>query len=153
VHRPVVLLSSTGSPLMRKAALSNDRVYAACLRNVSAQVHQLAADASHVVLLAGADKNPDTELSSIPGMRIEDEICCALIAARLIEHGFEADDRTRAAAERRQSEPLDVIRNGRSAAYLARSEQLDDLEFILEHVDDIDTVFTIQDVEVRAAAA
>ncbi|MEA2477925.1 MAG: 2-phosphosulfolactate phosphatase [Actinomycetota bacterium] len=151
--RPMILLSSTGSPLMRQAAALGDRTYAACLRNISAQVRQLAADRRDVVLLAGADKDPDLTLGVVEGMRVEDELCCGLIAHRLLKHGFAADERTQLAADRWSSGSLDAICEGRSAGYLARSGQLDDLDFILDHVDDIDTVFAIEHAEVIAAAA
>lgn len=153
-NRAVVLLSSTGSPLMRRAAeRGGGRAYAASLRNLSAQVRQLAAEARDVILLAGTDKNPDVDLALTPGLRIEDELCCALIAARLLDGGFTSDAQTAAVASRWGEADLNVIKRGRSAAYLARSGQLDDLEFILAHVDDVDAVFTIDDIELLAAAA
>nr|MDQ3879446.1 hypothetical protein [Actinomycetota bacterium] len=105
------------------------------------------------ILLAGTDKNPDVDLALTPGLRIEDELCCALIASRLLDGGFTGDAHTAAVAARWGEVDLDVMRNGRSAAYLARSGQHDDLEFILAHLDDVNAAFTIDDVELLASAA
>jgi hypothetical protein len=35
--------------------------------------------------------------------------------------------------------------------YLRRSGQLDDLEFVLDHIDDLDTVFAVEGQEIVAA--
>jgi phosphosulfolactate phosphohydrolase-like enzyme len=46
----------------------------------------------------------------------------------------------------------DVIRDGKSAEYLNRSGQLEDLEFILNHIDDLDTVPSLVNGELIAAS-
>ena len=50
--------------------------------------------------------------------------------------------------ERWRDATPDAILESASVEYLRRSDQLDDLTFILEHVDDLDTVYAIDGREV-----
>jgi len=43
---------------------------------------------------------------------------------------------------------LEVIAAGESAAYLRRTGQVEDLAFVLSHVDDVDAAFLLLDGEV-----
>ena len=77
--------------------------------------------------------------------REEDELCCAWIAAGLISQGYLAEDEKTSNSIRRWcSEPADVIRNGKSAAYLARSGQHKDLEFVLSHINDLNSIYRLE---------
>ena len=74
--------------------------------------------------------------------REEDQLCCAWIADELVGAGYvPTDDATVATIERWRGASVDVIGAGASAAYLRRSNQLHDLEFITSHVNDLYTIY------------
>jgi 2-phosphosulfolactate phosphatase len=134
-HRPVVLLSTSGTRLMWEAA-SRTATYAACLRNQSAQASHLAAQHDNVMLL-GAESRGE--------FREEDQLCCARIATRLLEAGYvTADSLTEEVIARWGQAPERAFVGGRSTQYLQATGQQQDLDFILGHVDDIDAVFPIE---------
>ena len=138
-HRPLVLLSTNGTRLMTAAAAGGGDVFVACLRNVAAQAEALRGH--HRVLILGAGTRGE--------FREEDQLCAAWIAERLLEHGHTpADPRTAALIERWKDAPLEVLRDGASAAYLTESGQVADLEFVLEHVDDLGAAYRLCDGEV-----
>jgi 2-phosphosulfolactate phosphatase len=130
VFRPLVLLSSTGTRLMcgirhRHAA------YLACFRNYSATIDHLTNNHDAVTLI-GAGTRGD--------FREEDQMCCAWIADGLTQSGFAAeDDVTLRMVERWRGAPRNAFLMSQSVSYLQRSGQLRDLEFILNHFDDVDT--------------
>jgi 2-phosphosulfolactate phosphatase len=130
VSRPVVLLSSTGTRLMCGIRHS-DSAYLACFRNYSATIEQLANNHEAATLI-GAGTNRD--------FREEDQMCCAWIADGLLQSGFEPeDDTTLRLVQRWRGVPRNAFRISQSVAYLRRSGQLHDLDFILSHFDDVDT--------------
>jgi len=130
VSRPVVLLSSTGTRLMCGIKHS-DSAYLACFRNYSATIAQLASNHEAATLI-GAGTNGD--------FREEDQMCCAWIADGLLQSGFEPeDDTTLRLVQRWRGVPRDAFRISQSVAYLRRSGQLHDFDFILSHFDDVDT--------------
>ncbi len=142
VHRPLVLLSSNGTRLIAQAAAGHRHVFVACLRTLTAQAEALREHRRVLILGAGTRGQ----------FREEDQLCAAWIAERLIEDGHEpADARTAALVERWSGSPLDALREGRSAAYLSASGQQADLEFVLEHVYDLDTAYRLSGGEVVAA--
>jgi 2-phosphosulfolactate phosphatase len=141
-ERPLVLLSTSGTKLV-VGAHGASRVYVACLRNVAAQVEALAAGDDDVALIGAG---------SLGAPRVEDELCCAWIAAALIDRGFSpADGRTDDLASRWRGAPPDAIAGGPSADFLRRTGQEADLEFVLSHVDDLDRAFVFDGREVLAA--
>jgi 2-phosphosulfolactate phosphatase len=130
VSRPLVLLSSTGTRLMCGIRHS-DSAYVACFRNYSATIEHLANNHEAATLI-GAGTNGD--------FREEDQMCCAWIADGLLQSGFEPeDDTTLRFVQRWRDAPRDAFRISQSVAYLRRSGQLHDLEFILGHFDDVTT--------------
>jgi 2-phosphosulfolactate phosphatase len=142
--RPVILLSTSGTAMLRSAA-RHGRTYAACLRNVSAQCERLIAAHSHVVLLAGESRGE---------FRDEDRLCCARMARVLIEAGYEPRDLfVEELVKRWADAPDEVVGGGRSAEYLAATGQLHDLDFILAHVDDLDDVYELRNGELVVSAA
>lgn len=142
--RPVILLSTSGTEMMRTAA-AYGRTYVACLRNVRAQCERLIAAHSQVVLLAGESRGE---------FRDEDRLCCARMAKLLIEAGYEPRDLfVQELVKRWGAEPDDVVLRGKSAEYLAATGQLHDLDFILAHVDDLDDVYELRNGELAASAA
>jgi 2-phosphosulfolactate phosphatase len=129
VSRPLVLLSSSGTRLMC-AIGHRDAAYFACFRNYSATINHLA-DNHDAVTLIGAGTHGD--------FREEDQMCCAWIAQGLIQSGFAAeDDMTLRLVERWRAAPHDAFLTSQSVAFLQRSGQLRDLDFILSHFDDVD---------------
>lgn len=130
VARPLVLLSSTGTRLMCDIRHS-DAAYVACFRNYNATMQHLANHHDAATLI-GAGTNGD--------FREEDQMCCAWIADGLLQSGFEPeDDATLRLIQRWRGVPRDAFRISQSVAYLRRSRQLHDLDFILSHFDDVDT--------------
>jgi len=135
IHRPMILLSTSGTRLIC-GAQEEQRMYVACLRNYSSQAAHLAAHYATVALIGAGSKGEFGE---------EDQLCCAWIGERLLRAGFEPQDaRTTAIIERWSSVPADAIIDGASAQYLRRSDQCQDLEFILTHVDDLDEVYRFE---------
>lgn len=144
VHRPLVLLSSSGTRLLH-AVRDAENVYLACFRNAAAVARHVVRHRRIAVIGAGSHGQ----------FRTEDQICCAWIAAVLLEAGYEAADaRTSAVVARWRGAPATACASGASADYLRRSDQVADLDFVLTHVNDLDTVFTLlADGEVVALQA
>jgi len=139
LHRPAILLSSSGTKLLQSAA-SCEVVFLACLRNFTSLASHLASSSGDVAIIGAGTRGE---------FREEDQMCCAWIADRLFDFGYRAgNEATAAIAERWRGCSPDAWTHGNSAAYLRRSRQLDDLEFILRHIDDLDAVFTLRDGEV-----
>lgn len=138
-HRPLVLLSTSGTRLLR--ASRADTTLVACLRNRSATVRSLLRSDPAQVAVIGAGSRGE--------FREEDQICCAWIAAGLVDAGYEAvSDETAALIERWRGASVEELAHGASAAFLRRTDQLDDLEFVLTHDDDLDESLVLQDGEV-----
>jgi 2-phosphosulfolactate phosphatase len=138
--RPIILLSTSGTRLMMEAA-SRGACRAACLRNAGAQAAQLAREGADAVIL-GADSRGE--------FREEDRLCAARIARPLLEAGHSAGDRlTAEIIERWGDAPDDALLQSRSARYLRETAQEHDLEFVLEHIDDLAATFSLADGELR----
>jgi 2-phosphosulfolactate phosphatase len=139
VERPMILLSSSGSKIMYEAQFA-DAGYVACLRNYSAQVEHLARNHSRVVLIGAGSRGE---------FREEDQLCCAWIGRGLLRHGFvPADMVTLEIIERWQDEGVEAMLVSKSIAYLRRTGQLQDLNYILAHIDDVASYFPIRGSEV-----
>jgi 2-phosphosulfolactate phosphatase len=142
--RPIILLSTSGTRLMAEAA-DRGLCHPACLRNARAQAQRLVAAGADAVIL-GADSRGQ--------FRDEDRLCAARIARVLVEAGHDVGDRlTAEVLERWGDAPDDAFLEGRSAHYLRETAQEHDLEFVLEHIDDLASVYSLQDGEVRELAA
>ena len=143
LDRPAVLLSSSGTRLLHEAT-SAGTVFAACLRNVSAQVAHLVAHHPHVAVIGAGTKGE---------FRREDQLGCALIAAGLLDAGYDPQDAaTVDVVDRWRAAPVAECASGRSADYLRRTGQLDDLQFVLTRVDDVDAVFQFDGDELHQVA-
>jgi 2-phosphosulfolactate phosphatase len=138
VERPLVLVSTSGTHLARSAALSHP-TFIASLRNHAAQAADLAAAGRSVALLGAATRGE---------FRDEDQLCCSLIADALVRSGFEPREEAAAVIDRWRGAPIGSIRASKSADYLTRSGQAEDLEFIMSHVDDLAAVFRMEGAEV-----
>jgi 2-phosphosulfolactate phosphatase len=143
VDRPMILLSTSGTRLLWEARGAL-RVYAAALRNWSAQVERLAADGESVAVIGAGTRGE---------FRDEDQLCCAWIAGGLLERGFDAgSSATEAIAERWRGAASDAFLGSESVEYLRRTGQHADLEFVLGHVDDLGATFVLDGDELRKQA-
>ena len=135
VHRPMVLLSTSGTQLIAEAK-NAAAVYVACLRNYRAQAAHLAAHHAEVAVIGAGSRGE---------FREEDQLCCAWIAEELVRAGYTPKDaNTAEIIERWTRADLEAITRGKSADYLRRTGQLKDLEFITTHIDDLRDVFRIE---------
>ena len=118
-----------------------DATYLACFRNVRATAEATARHSRVAVIGAGTRGE----------FREEDQLCCARIAAELARLGFAfEDDDTARFVEDWAAAPNDAWLESRSVAYLRDSGQLADLDYVLEHIDDLDQAFVLKHDEVRA---
>jgi 2-phosphosulfolactate phosphatase len=135
ISRPMILLSTSGTKLLCKAHEFH-AVYAACLRNYTAQVRFLAVHHPRVAVVGAGTRGE---------FREEDQICCAWIAEGLMNKGYKAGDKkTAKLVERWSNAPVDSFLGSKSVEYLTRTGQLSDLDFILEHIDDVNAVFALK---------
>lgn len=140
--RPVILLSTSGTAMLCAAA-ARCRTFVACLRNVRAQSERLIAEHDRVLLLAGESRGE---------LREEDRLCCARIGRRLVQAGFEPRDLVvEKLIEQWGDAPDDAFVQGHSVQYLSATGQMHDLEFILEHIDDLDSVYELRGGEILAS--
>ena len=143
--RPAILLSTSGTRLLRTAAAVHSSTLVACLRNWAAQAAELRRTRPADVVLLGAGTRGE--------FREEDQLCCAWIAGPLLDDGYEADDATRRIIDTWRAAPADAITEGKSARYLRDSGQLVDLAFILDHVGDLTGTYEMRGSEVVALAS
>jgi 2-phosphosulfolactate phosphatase len=130
-HRPMILLSSSGTQLLLNSTGSNP-VYIACFRNISAMARHLAGRYDKVAILGAGTRGQ---------FRREDQMGCAWLAEKLIESGYRAGNtQTEDYISRWHMVSPEEVRYGRSAEYLRKSGQDHDLEYILQHIDDLKTV-------------
>jgi 2-phosphosulfolactate phosphatase len=138
-ERPLVLLSSSGTKLMVESGTSS-AAYVACLRNYKAVAAHIARRHERIAVLGAATRGE---------FREEDQLCCTRIAAELVRFGHQAEDRqTVRLIQRWSTSSVLVCAAGNSAAYLRRSGQLDDLNFILSHVNDVALAFQMSNGEI-----
>ncbi len=144
LERPVILLSTSGTGLLCEAA-RRGRTYAACLRNARAQARVLIAAQEHVLLVAGETRGE---------FREEDRLCCGRIARGLLQAGFQARNvLVEEIVKHWGGEPDDAFTGGHSVQYLTATGQYHDVEFILDHVDDLDSVYEMHGGELVASTA
>jgi 2-phosphosulfolactate phosphatase len=142
VERPMVLVSSSGTTLLHQAQACGP-VYLACFRNARAFAPWITGRHPRVAVLGAASRGE---------FREEDQMCCAQIAAQLLEAGYEPEDAvTEDLITRWRDAPADAWLESNSVAYLRQTGALKDLAFIREHTDDLSTVFPLRSGEVVAA--
>ncbi len=143
LDRPVILLSSSGTALL-SAAAQRSLTYAACLRNARAQAQRLIEAHERVLLLAGESRGE---------FREEDRLCCGRISAALLEARFEPSNvLVQEIANRWGHASDDSFMGGHSVRYLADTGQIHDAEFVLAHVDDLDSVYEMHNGELVESA-
>ncbi len=141
-YRPMILLSTSGTRLICDG-IDGQAMYVASLRNWRAQVEHLAEN-HHKVAVIGAGSRGE--------FREEDQLCCAWITEGLMKAGFEADDKeTGRLVETWHAASVDSITSGKSTKYLVDSGQERDLEFVLEHVDDLREAYLYDGLELIRA--
>jgi 2-phosphosulfolactate phosphatase len=131
--RPVVLLSSSGTRLLRPCD-EREATYAACLRNASAQARWLIGRHRRIALVGAGARGE---------FREEDQYGCARIALPLLEAGYRPAGMTTEVVDTWAGLPPLAFTGGRSAEYLRRTGQTADLDFVLGHDDDIPAIFTL----------
>jgi phosphosulfolactate phosphohydrolase-like enzyme len=137
--RPLVLVSPPGTELILNAA-SEGPVQVACFRNLSATAAALAHRPFVALLAAGCREE----------FSCEDQMAAAWIAQRLLDLGFEAEDRRTGEIVRRWSGIAPALAAwGNSAAQLRREGRGQEVDFVLAHVDDVDSPCRCEDGEVR----
>lgn len=126
--RPLILLSTSGTRVIC-GGVPGQVMYAASLRNVSAQVERLVAHDPRVALIGAGARGE---------FRSEDALCCARIGAQLMDHGYVPEDEaTTAVIDRWAEAATEVIVDGPSADYLRDTGRTEDIRFVLQHVDDL----------------
>jgi 2-phosphosulfolactate phosphatase len=142
VHRPLVLVSSSGTKVIHEAA-GCEATYLGCFRSHSSLPAYLAEKHSRVAIIGAG---------SLGEFREEDQICCAWIAAGLIERGYLPETtETASLVQRWRHAAPDACLCSHSVDFLRRTGRFKDLEFILGHIDDLQAVFVVQDGEVKMA--
>ena len=132
-ERPMVLLSTSGTRLVHEARAANLTLLAA-FRNWEATARYILENEFERVALVGAGSRGE--------FREEDQMCCAWIADYLLHAGFTAANaETSEIAERWRGTTAEACQLSNSVKYLLKSGQVDDLEFVLEHVNDLTSVF------------
>lgn len=132
IHRPMILLTTSGTPLICGAQASQ-ALYVACLRNYRAQIAHLAAYHPRIAIIGAGSRGE---------FREEDELCCAWIAEGLLAAGYEPENaQTLAAVDRWRDAPVAALATGASARYLRNTNQVKDLDYILTHIDDLNAVY------------
>ena len=122
------------SPLAEMLAvpLPQASVYVACLRNLEVTATTVARRHTRVAVLAVGERG---EVCS------EDEMVASWLAERLRRRGFELEGRrTTLGVERWGSPDVTLVGWSRSAERLRASGRAKDVDFVLEHVDDLDVV-------------
>jgi 2-phosphosulfolactate phosphatase len=138
-HRPLVLVSSSGTRVIHAAA-SCEATYLACFRCYSALASYLAGRHTRVAVIGAGTKGQ---------FREEDQMCCAWVAAGLMSSGYQPEtSQTVEVVNRwRDASPMACLCS-RSVDFLRRTGQLRDLDFILSHIDDLQAVFAVHRGEV-----
>ena len=139
-YRPLVLVSSSGTKVIHEAA-GRDAVYLGSFRNFSALPHYLAGHHPRVAVIGAGTKGE---------FREEDQMCCSWIAAGLMRKGYSPENRqTVCVAERWRDAPPTACLCSHSVDFLKRTGRLNDLDFILGHIDDLPAVFPVSQGEVK----
>ena len=140
--RPLILLSSSGTKLLWSAR-NADVVHLACFRNAAAVARSMAGKHERITIVGAGSRGE---------FREEDQICAAWIAADLMDYGYlPGDASTTEVAGRWRNAPASACIRGKSASYLRRSGQERDLDFVLEHVNDLDETYIFDEGEVIRA--
>ncbi len=125
-------LNNSPAAVAQPHARGASAIYVACLRNFTTTANHIAIADRRVALIgAGTRGEP----------RPEDQMVCAWIGQRLLEHGFSPENQgTRDEMAAWDGQPAELITSSPSADYLRDTHQTHDINFVLEHVDDVDAI-------------
>jgi len=138
-HRPLILLSTSGTAVIGESVHCQGS-YIACLRNLRAQSEYLVGRHGKIACIGAGARGEFPE---------EDQLCCAWIAERLVRSGYRpANEQTQRIIERWSGARTDAFLISKSVDYLRRTDQLNDLDFILAHVDDLSASFELCDHQI-----
>jgi 2-phosphosulfolactate phosphatase len=139
-HRPLVLVSSSGTKVIHEAA-GCEAVYLACFRSFSVLAKHLARSHDRVAVIGAGSKGE---------FREEDQICCAWVAGLLLSQGYAPENtQTTDVVDRWRDAPAGACLCSRSVDFLRRTGRRLDLDFILGHVDDLRQIYAIRNGEVK----
>ncbi|MDD1673716.1 MAG: 2-phosphosulfolactate phosphatase [Methanomicrobiales archaeon] len=137
--RPMILLSTSGTQLIHNTQ-ECEVSYVACFRNYQAMITQLREHHKHIALLGAGTRGE---------FREEDQMCCAWIGDGLMKASFEPENsRTFEIINQWRNAPVEACTQGRSAEYLRKSGQIRDLQFIISHLNDLNSVFLVNNDEI-----
>jgi Phosphosulfolactate phosphohydrolase and related enzymes len=140
VFRPLVMLSSSGTKLMSNGGCC-DAMYLACFRNCASLGGLLARGAHRKIALIGAGSRGE--------FREEDQIACAWVAKHLVQAGYHPGNaKTEEVLGKWQHAAPAECLISRSVDYLRRTDQLADLHFILNRINDLEDSFLLRNGEV-----
>ena len=142
IEVPLIMVSTSGGPLMIEAGAVAGGADVACFRNFTAVARSLIGNYRKVAIIGAGSRGE---------FREEDQMCCAWIGGLLMGAGYLPEtDETRQLIERWRGAPASACEISNSVGYLRRSDQLHDLDFILSHVDDLDAASSVEGNEVVA---
>ena len=143
VHRPMILVSSSGTQLLLNSE-GSEAVYIACFRNFSAVANHIAGRHERIAILGAGSRGR---------FRREDQMGCAWVAEKLVSMGYlPENDATAGFITRWRGFSPEEARNGKSAEYLRSTGQERDLDFIVRHIDDMDAVPALVNRELAMAS-
>ncbi len=138
-HRPLILLSSSGTRLIFEAR-GADATYLACFRNYEAVAQHLIGRHAGVAIIGAGSRGE---------FREEDQMCCAWTGGILMAAGYKPRNSfTAEIVQRWRGVPPHDCASGNSAKYLARTGYLKDLDYILDRINDLDAAFHMKSGEV-----
>ena len=142
IEVPLIMVSTSGGPLMIEAGAVAGGADVACFRNFTAVARSLIGNYRKVAIIGAGSRGE---------FREEDQMCCAWIGGLLMGAGYLPEtDETRQLIERWRGAPASACEISNSVGYLRRSDQLHDFDFIVSHVDDVDTACSVEGNEVVA---
>jgi 2-phosphosulfolactate phosphatase len=132
--RPIILLSSSGTQVI-DSIRNSQHAFIACFRNLTATIRALSSEGRSVTLIGAGTRGQ---------FREEDQMCAAWIAVGLVDQGHIPADRSSEDLIRKwKYAHLHDFLISESVAYLRRSNQMADLDFILSHFDDVHSSFKV----------
>lgn len=138
--RPLVMVSSSGTRVMTEASSARYGAFVASFRNVRAMARHLIEQPGPVALVGAGSRGT---------FREEDQMACAWIAELLAAAGHEvADERTADLIRRWSGAATTACEVSDSVAYLRRSGQIRDYEFVVSRRDDLDIVCRMRGREI-----
>lgn len=138
--RPLIMISSSGTELMLAASGGRRAAFSACFRNAAATAAHLIGQYPRVALIGAGSRGE---------FREEDQIGCAWIASALVQAGYRVhDSATRDVIARWENASPEDCANGNSVAYLRRTGQMRDFDFVVDHINDLSFPVAITGIEV-----